>query len=215
MSARFDIEKAVVIKSEYDTIKPDSSIFRRDSTGRYLHEIQSNMGIGEKDIKSIKTVDLRKNNRSRSLQKRHIFRQTYRESSVPAVKNLEPDTIVPREESFVFQTFANKPRLKPRSGRKHKRRQNICHMNENSQSPIGCSHSQLDKQVTCSSHVYAFKRGLVPSRDAQNLESFHAQHFLPPVVTERIGNISEQKYYRFLLPYCILYTVKPFYVFIV
>ena len=213
MFASFDLEKAVVNKSEYDVIKPDSSIFSRDSTGRYLHEIQFNTGIEEKDIKSIKTVDL-KNNRAGSLRKRHIFRQTYRESSVPAVQNLEPDTIVPREESFVFQTLTNKPKLKSRSGGKHKRGQKICHMNGNSQSPIGCSQSQLDKQVMCSSHVYAFNRGLVPSRDAHNLESFHTHHFLPPVVTERIGNISEQKHYRFLFLYCMYIRCQNLFVFL-
>ncbi|CAB3991690.1 Hypothetical predicted protein [Paramuricea clavata] len=141
-------------------------------------------------------MDSRKNGRTGSLQKRHVFRQTYREPSVPAVKNLEPDTIIPREESFVFQTLVNKPRLKPRNGGKHGHRKQNYHINNNDQSAIECSRDNFDEQVTCSSHVYTFNRGLVPSRDAHNLELFHTQHFLPPVVADRIGNITEQKHYR-------------------
>ena len=153
-------------------------------------------------------MDSRKNGRTGSLQKRHVFRQTYRESSVPAVKNLEADTIIPREESFVFQTLVNKPRPKPRSGGKQGRRRKNCHMNKNDRSPIGCSQSQsnLDKQVTCSSHVYTFNRGLIPSRDAHSLESFHTRHFLPPVVAHRIGNLSEQKHYRLILYSLIVFS---------
>jgi hypothetical protein len=194
--AKFDPERVVINKSEYDIIKPDSSICSRNSVGKYLNEIQSKTGTGEKDNKSMRTMDSRKNGRAESLQKRHVFRQTFRECSVPAVKNLEPDAIIPREKSFVFQTLPNKPKLKPHSGGKHSRRLKNCHRNENDQSLVESSESNLDSQVTCSSHVYTFNKGMVPSRDAHCLELFRTQHFLPPVVTERIGNISEQKHYR-------------------
>ena len=167
------------------------------------------MSLGEKDIKSTRTMDSRKNGRTGSLQKRHVFRQSYREPSVPAVKNLEPDTIIPREESFVFQTLVNKPRLKPHNGGKHGHRKQNYRINNHDQSAIECSRNNFDEQVTCSSHVYTFNRGLVPSRDAHNLELFHTQHFLPPVVADRIGNITEQKHYRLLL-LCPLFTISDF-----
>lgn len=196
----FEHEKALVSKSEYDITRPDSDIFTRDSIGRYLDGVQSKKSVGGRNFKSTRSMDSRKNNnRSGSLQKRHVLRQTNRESSVPSVKNLEPDGIIPREESFVFQNLVNKTRRKPRSGGKQSDRAQSRHMCNNDETSTQCSRNNSDGQVTCPSHIYTFNRGLVPSREVQNLESVHTPHFLPPVVADRIGNISEQKHYRLLL----------------
>ena len=192
-------EKALVSKSEYDITRPDSDIFNKDSIGRYLDEVQSIKSVGGRNFISTRSMDSRKNNRTGSLQKRHVLRQTNRESSVPSVKNLEPDTIIPREESFVFQNLVNKTRLKPRSGGKHSHRAQSRHVYNNDDTSAECSRNNSDEQVTCPSHIYTFSRGLVPSREVQNLEFVHTPHFLPPVVADRIGNISEQKHYRLLL----------------
>ena len=144
-------------------------------------------------------MESRKNNRTGSFQKRHVLKQTNRESSVPAVKNLEPDTIIPREESFVFQNLVNKTRMKSRSGGKGRHHEQSRHMRNNEEVLRECSRNNSDEQVTCPSHIYTFNRGLIPSREVQNLELAQTAHFLPPVVADRIGNISEQKHYRLLL----------------
>ena len=188
----------MVSKSECDINETDSSIFSRDLIGQYLYDIQLIKRRGEKNSKHTTTIESEKTGRTKNLQKRHVFRQTYRQPSVPNIKNLDPDIVIPPEESFAFETLVAKPRQKPRCGDQHGYQQQSCQAVSSNKAPISCSRSNLEEQVTCSSHVYTFNKGLIPSREVHNIELLDIPHFLPPIVAERIGNMSEQKHYRLL-----------------
>lgn len=145
-------------------------------------------------------MDSRKNHRTDSLQRWHVLRQTHRESSFPAVTSLEFDQGIPsREKTFVSQTSLSQPKLKPRSGGRRGHRHQQSPLKKRDQSPA--VYKNNDEHVTCSSHIYTFHRGLVPSRDAYSLEVLHTQHFLPHVVADRLANVSlEQRNYRLVFP---------------
>ncbi|XP_028403776.1 uncharacterized protein LOC114526388 [Dendronephthya gigantea] len=182
-------EKALISKSEYDITMPDSGIFDRDAIGSYLYNIQSKKCSEDKD-RTTRTADSRKNGRTGILQKRHVFRQTNRDfSAATTVENTDLASKNSQEEPLVYQSLGDKPRPKPRFGGKHKQKYH-------NHSLVTCSLGDSDVLVTCPSHVYTFSRGLVPSREANSLELYHNQHFLPPVIVDRVGDISQQKHYR-------------------
>ena len=195
-------EKALISKSEYDITMPDSGIFDRDAIGSYLYNIQSKKCSEDKD-RLARTADSRKNGRTGILQKRHVFKQTNREpSAATVVKSTDLDTKNSQEEPLIYQTLVDKPRPKPRTGGKHKQKY------KNHSHDI-CSPGDSDVLVTCPSHVYTFSRGLVPSREAKSLELYHNQHFLPPVIVDRIGDISQQKHYRLLSFLYYVHCLQP------
>ena len=53
--------------------------------------------------------------------------------------------------------------------------------------------------MTCPSHVYTFQKGLVSSREAQDMETLRPQPVLPPVIADRLLKCTEQKHYRLKL----------------
>ena len=63
--------------------------------------------------------------------------------------------------------------------------------------------SNLSGKTTCPTHVYAFLRGLVSSKEAQNLKSNNHNQYnhltLPPVLPDRVSKTSEEKHYRLSL----------------
>lgn len=114
--------------------------------------------------------------------------------------NIQPNTSFPERELFISQHSQGGSSLVKRCSdlRQNLKQRGVEDLGDSfSQYVPGISSSR--GLITCPTQVYTFRKGLVPSKEAHDQDSFYIQQALPPVIADRVGRTFEQKRYRLML----------------
>lgn len=138
-----------------------------------------------------------------------IMRATNRR--IPSVSSFKSKVMIPEDKFYILQSLTYNAKSKLRNGTEHGREVKGKRSARHSKSPTNYQQNasfteNAQKQITCSSRVYAFQRGLVSSEEAKTFNSFKPKHVLPAVIAERIRSVDQKKYR--------LVNVRQFFVFL-